>query len=239
VAFLCCFLLCLAVGFAVDCAPVLNGKNYDFSPLKSSEDYFIGRSVTKLGWDFIINICNEVIEPACVRNVGVCQVWNYNCFFTGCGSASLGSSEDLLFSVSTSGDNILAKFGKGDDGRSSTITFTCDDSAGAGKPTYVAETPINSYQFSWTSAYACPKKGGGGGSGGGLAIDVGWLIIILAIVCFVLYLVIGALIKKFKFGAEGTDIIPNKEFWVDLPSLIKDGFMFLVNKTCRRNSQSF
>ena len=36
------------------------------------------------------------------------------------------------------------------------------------------------------------------------------------------YLICGILIKKFKMGAEGlTEMVPNNEFWADVPSLIK------------------
>ena len=46
-----------------------------------------------------------------------------------------------------------------------------------------------------------------------------------AFIFFVLafvYLICGILIKKFKMGAEGlTEMVPNYEFWADIPSLIK------------------
>ena len=36
------------------------------------------------------------------------------------------------------------------------------------------------------------------------------------------YLICGILIKKFKMRAEGlTEMVPNYEFWADIPSLIK------------------
>lgn len=49
-------------------------------------------------------------------------------------------------------------------------------------------------------------------------------------VLIVVYFVGGALFLKFARGAEGMDIIPNREFWSDLPTLCKDGIMFIVNK---------
>ena len=45
-----------------------------------------------------------------------------------------------------------------------------------------------------------------------------------AFIFFVLafvYLICGILIKKFKMGSEGlTEMVPNYEFWADIPSLI-------------------
>ena len=35
------------------------------------------------------------------------------------------------------------------------------------------------------------------------------------------YFIIGAVVMKVKFQATGSDIIPNKMFWIALPGLIK------------------
>ena len=36
-----------------------------------------------------------------------------------------------------------------------------------------------------------------------------------------MYLVIGAILKKFYLGLHGMDIIPNINFWTDLPYLVQ------------------
>ena len=41
------------------------------------------------------------------------------------------------------------------------------------------------------------------------------------IVSLVAYFIIGALLMKFQFHESGTDVIPNKTFWIQLPLLIK------------------
>lgn len=38
---------------------------------------------------------------------------------------------------------------------------------------------------------------------------------------FIIYFIVGAVIMKVQRGATGSDIIPNKSFWVDLPFLVK------------------
>jgi hypothetical protein len=51
------------------------------------------------------------------------------------------------------------------------------------------------------------------------------------------YLVVGALVKWKVYGAEpkSLDIIPNLDFWTDLPFLVKDGSVYAVRKiTCNR-----
>ena len=61
---------------------------------------------------------------------------------------------------------------------------------------------------------------------------VSWdLIIIIIMHCLVthrilplgiaIYIVAGVLIMKFHYNAAGTDVIPNKKFWMELPLLIK------------------
>ena len=43
-----------------------------------------------------------------------------------------------------------------------------------------------------------------------------------------MYLIVG-IIYNFKFNNKtGISMIPNIEFWMDLPSLCKDGFFFLI-----------
>ena len=41
------------------------------------------------------------------------------------------------------------------------------------------------------------------------------------LVGFAAYFVIGALVMKFYYKAKGSDIIPNKNFWIDFPLLIQ------------------
>lgn len=38
---------------------------------------------------------------------------------------------------------------------------------------------------------------------------------------FIIYFASGALIMKYHYKATGSDIIPNKTFWIMLPGLIK------------------
>lgn len=36
-----------------------------------------------------------------------------------------------------------------------------------------------------------------------------------------MYFAVGAIILKLHFGNEGTNVIPNKDFWADLPNLVQ------------------
>ena len=48
------------------------------------------------------------------------------------------------------------------------------------------------------------------------------------------YIAIGMLIKRQRFQAQGWDLVPNIDFWRELPSLMKDGFRFVYQKCCVR-----
>lgn len=65
---------------------------------------------------------------------------------------------------------------------------------------------------------------------GGGALDGGWVMIILLIVGLVLYCGFGSMFMYMMRGARGSEMIPNKAFWLELPSLVKDGCNFTVAK---------
>jgi len=44
-----------------------------------------------------------------------------------------------------------------------------------------------------------------------------------ALFAFVTYFITGMVIMKVKYEKTGSDIIPNKQFWMSLPFLIKVG----------------
>ncbi len=43
----------------------------------------------------------------------------------------------------------------------------------------------------------------------------------------IVYLVVGIVVSKFALHKEGSEIIPNKSFWKDLPFLVKVSLEFL------------
>lgn len=59
-------------------------------------------------------------------------------------------------------------------------------------------------------------------------ISVGGVFILLGMIAIVAYLTIGAGYNAFK-GERGVAIIPNHEFWMDLPSLLLDGVKFVIS----------
>lgn len=60
-------------------------------------------------------------------------------------------------------------------------------------------------------------------------LSTGSVLVIIFVVFVSVYFVGGALALKFLRGAEGREMIPNYDFWVSLPGLVKEGFLFTVN----------
>jgi len=222
-------LISIAVALAYECKPSVAGKKYDFSPLQKPEDYVIPRASIGKGWDVLVNMCVAVSNKACPTTSAICQVWDYNCPTPGCGSASLGDSSSFQW-LARDGE-VVAKIGGGDGNRNSEIRFKC--STANNNPVFSNEDPTLEYNFAWETAHACATGSSGGGGG---KMDGGWIFIIILVCGFSVYFIVGIIIKIAKFQASGSEIIPNRDFWCGLPGLVKDGIMFIVNKTCRRGS---
>jgi len=210
------------------------GQTYDLSALSSaSSDYKMNYDTTdakKLVW---INMCRPLVNTLCGTTVAGCQQWDPN---NANGKATLGIASTLAFSYgtqSTGGSGLIAKFSGGtvvnNVPRNIEIDFTCSASAGIGTPTYVSETKTTlTYIFSWSTQYACAAGSTGGGGAGGLS--GGSIFLIIFFVAIFVYFAAGVAYMKFKNHAEGTQMIPNHDFWFSLPGLVRDGGKFLIGK---------
>jgi len=121
--------------------------------------------------------------------------------------------------------------------RSSQVTCICDKSY-TGKPGLKAlgEVGISSYDFELTHACCCKDVCKEGMPAGGGALSGGSILLILVFVLAAVYLIVGGIFMKYKKGAIGSEIIPNKSFWTEFPSLMKDGLMFMTSPCTKRSS---
>eukprot|EP01060_Flectonema_neradi_P030088 TRINITY_DN42_c1_g1_i5.p1 TRINITY_DN42_c1_g1~~TRINITY_DN42_c1_g1_i5.p1 ORF type:complete len:187 (+),score=39.22 TRINITY_DN42_c1_g1_i5:52-612(+) len=76
-----------------------------------------------------------------------------------------------------------------------------------------------------------PSKSDDGITGGGVFL-------IIFFVGGFLYFAIGAAFMFKVKGERGVNVIPHVNFWKDLPTLMKDGALFLKSKICRGSYQS-
>jgi len=208
-----------------------NGNKYDLTPLtNNNQDYFIPKNPNQ--WDIWLNVCRPTLTTVCGADVAGCQEWDSN---SPNGQASLGLASSAVITPPSipgkDGYGVTIQYTGGSQLRQMEIDFLCDPNAGTGIPAYNGENPQLHYNFKWASQYACPVGKQGGGNNVEEGVDAAALaIFIILIVSITLYFVIGILIKKFKMGATGCDILPNSGFWTSLPGLVKDGFMFIINK---------
>ncbi|XP_014662382.1 PREDICTED: uncharacterized protein LOC106805343 [Priapulus caudatus] len=117
------------------------------------------------------------------------------------------------------------------------ITFTCDPNASwmlvgnfsvVPKPsflhytpsncTYLMQLPYDGACYSMPTAAPIPSSSSTG-------ISVGSILLIVFFTGSISYLILGC-VFNYSNGAVGRELWPHYEFWVDLPELIKDGFIF-------------
>jgi len=107
------------------------------------------------------------------------------------------------------------------------IDITCDPGASvltflsfvAAQPQTPAP-PAYLYTLTLTSSVLCGAGGISGGSGFLIALFGG----------IILYLIGGVLYNKLKEQKEGIELIPNVEFWKEVPGYLVDGVMFSKSK---------
>jgi hypothetical protein len=180
----------------------------------------------------------------------MCQEYN-----SGTGQILIAmSNQQVIDDPSAHNGAYWIKYSGGDSGRSVTIEVTCDKSK-AGQPTQwvVQNTPPSlDYFFQASTALACNPKNEPSGtptpSGKPKPSDkpnatvtatanvAGWAFFGAVVGGFFLYMVIGMIYKKVKLQSQGLDMVPNVEFWKNLPGLVKDGAMFTF--TCGKAKPS-
>ncbi|EDQ86483.1 uncharacterized protein MONBRDRAFT_10808 [Monosiga brevicollis MX1] len=145
---------------------------------------------------------------------------------------------------------ILIKGGTGN--RQAAIYVSCDENAAVPNVTYVGENDAtNTYQFEISHRSACtdytpgdcnsapaPTKSPSGKSGH-KKTDVG------AILCGVFfgvlggYFIFGFVILHFVQKNPPSESVPNKEFWVSLPGLVRDGFAFTLARIRGQSASTY
>jgi len=203
------------------------GDTYNLNALANpSADY---PATSTDGRTYYANMCIPVITEGCPQNSAGCQyAVSVSKWF------SLGDVSTFTLTAAGNADGAGAKgvvidFIKGTDGRSAKYVMICDPTASPASGTVsVAEStaPAKQYTYTWKTSYACPV--GGGISPGS--------ILLISLACGVfLYVVVGLIVKKFVMHAEGTDIIPNKDFWTSVPGLVQHGGQYVYGKIFKRN----
>jgi len=117
--------------------------------------------------------------------------------------------------------------------------FVCDSTASVAQFKNVKLPPSDQtstciYTFNFAAAGACPTvvltpgpSGDNGGDTGSSSSSLsgGWIFLIILFVVTFVYFVGGGSVNYYR-GQRGADIVPNKNLWVELPGLVKDGCLY-------------
>lgn len=167
----------------------------------------------------MLNICRVIntVNNYCSATDGMCEISS--------GFSSLGSigASTTTFTVQSEGVLKMDFPGQGCNGH---ITFTCNPDVEIGLPSLTSVTGQCEYNLAWSTKHACPVASG---------LSIGSVLCIIFFVSVFLYIAIGMLVKHKKYEAQGVDMIPNIDFWRDVPALIKDGFRFTYGKCFNRS----
>ncbi|KAH8555582.1 autophagy-related protein 27 [Umbelopsis sp. PMI_123] len=152
------------------------------------------------------------------------------------------SKNGVQYVITLKGGKVL------DTPQSTKITMECDANGdkNADPPT---KPTVNSYtngvlDLYWKTPFACatteqipnqPDNGGNdnAGSGGGGMSGVGIFFLIVGLL-IAFYFIGGAFYNYKQYNARGLDLIPHRDFWLDLPYLIKDLFSHLMESISSR-----
>ncbi|XP_052096026.1 cation-dependent mannose-6-phosphate receptor-like [Mytilus californianus] len=210
---------------------------FNLKPLSQPNNPSLVATDSKGGYKYIYNPCDPMTvckTGGGEKDIAVCQqsigtTTTYYCagkesgsIFQGdlqAGSLSMKfqcTADDAQKTIRTTTIQVVC-------GDGNTLEFVKDSSPKPPKP-----QPEGIYVLKLTTQHACVK----GGSGG---LSTGSVILLIFFILLIIYLVGGILFMKFMRGASGIEMVPNLELWKGLPSLIKDGFVF-VSKGCKANT---
>ncbi|KAJ6586945.1 autophagy-related protein 27 [Mycena vulgaris] len=131
------------------------------------------------------------------------------------------------------------------------ITFLCDIDH-SDEPTPIPKfTSYNGAQLEleWSTPHGCGFKADGGNhenepspgndksGGSGSLSSVGWFLLLL-LVAFATYMGLGAYFNYTTYGASGVDLIPHRDFWMEVPYLLRDVFSHLCSSVRPRRSSN-
>eukprot|EP01120_Amphizonella_sp_Union-15-10_P014217 TRINITY_DN6821_c0_g1_i2.p1 TRINITY_DN6821_c0_g1~~TRINITY_DN6821_c0_g1_i2.p1 ORF type:complete len:223 (+),score=29.64 TRINITY_DN6821_c0_g1_i2:215-883(+) len=80
------------------------------------------------------------------------------------------------------------------------------------------------FEITLMTSFGCSTTGVSSGT------SLGTILLILLFVVIIVYIISGILFNKFKKGESGMSLVPNLEFWKQLPGLVKDGALFIWSR---------
>jgi hypothetical protein len=207
------------------CTATCGETKIDISPIKFPVTFSADDG------NYVVDLCKGTTcggDSADTPNSTVCLQSN-SLGKVNCGQASADTMTWTLYSTNPMNFTIIYGGGDCDGGtncKSSVFTFSYAQPSDlqCGANVNFTGTDNTIYSFSVT-ANLCDTDNVVG--------VIGLVLIALAIIAVLIYITAGVLFNAFYKGAVGKEIIPNYNFWIDLPFLIKDGFLFVFYTPCQ------
>eukprot|EP01125_Pyxidicula_operculata_P007499 TRINITY_DN254_c0_g2_i1.p1 TRINITY_DN254_c0_g2~~TRINITY_DN254_c0_g2_i1.p1 ORF type:complete len:252 (-),score=76.04 TRINITY_DN254_c0_g2_i1:144-899(-) len=142
--------------------------------------------------------------------------------------SSIASASGQVVLTYTGGDQVIDPNNPNNNGpRTTIVTLSCGGSSDTISNLVYTDASVNNpnhkqnevwtYTITGQSGAAC-----GGGMGGGAYF------LIILVVLIVVYLIAGVVFNKVR-GASGLEVLPQFEFWKEVPAMFVEGIMFVVN----------
>ncbi|XP_065906616.1 uncharacterized protein [Dysidea avara] len=239
---------CTQVKNLPPCVCSMDNKNIDLRSL-AHKDTPAFSVTTKDGTIYYYNPCNSFTlgdHPGDCKDVAGCQ---------DCGGSKRSIGQESTADFKTSDKDVVSiYYTNGTGHRSMVIQLQCNKTyKHKSKFESLGETNKDEYTLQLTSVCACPggcNKHGPASSGGSsgdhhskaskLGIP-GLVVLSVFVIIVIVYFVAGMIINRVKFEKTGSDIIPNKELWFNLPFLVKDGVLFTFSPcvACYRQRRGY
>ena len=231
---LCLLLLPFA---AADCTAVVGDESYQLSALDADYTYDDGV------YNFYFRLCSTLsteTQNSCRLSPSV--LGNYSASVFACqasieadegwllgdlGRTKWGAAPSWAFVDGNSANGLVftAANGQANDAGVPRLTryiLTCNQSA-TDPPSPALDTSVPYvYALTFTTALSCPSNGKEK-SKASSGLSGGSIFLIVFFITFAVYFLVGGLVMRVVYKAEGRRIVPNVEFWLDLPGLVVDG----------------
>ncbi|OWF54299.1 uncharacterized protein LOC110445309 [Mizuhopecten yessoensis] len=136
-------------------------------------------------------------------------------------SASFSYKDGASIDQPKLGEVLTVTYLAADNARSTTVILQCDPTEDFLPVGEIQSSTPPVYVFVYSSPNACFKPSG---------LSAGSVLLIIFICLIAVYLIGGVLFNKLKRGNSGKDLIPQRQLWVSLPGMIKDGVFFVVKR---------
>ncbi|XP_063242839.1 uncharacterized protein LOC134542466 [Bacillus rossius redtenbacheri] len=203
-----------------------NGVTINLTPLSRSRESSLVAALADVTVYF--HPCSDV--PLGNSSKSSCAKASSLCLYNKTSNTyyNLGKSADAVFSSEGLHTTVLKYSNLG---KSAAIQLVCESVPGAGS-TLVIEAVNTSYAaLVLKSPWACARRVMDADAADTTmeGMSTGSLLVILFFVFSLVYAGGGALALRFLRGASGREMIPNYDFWADLPYLCRDGLLFMIS----------